>query len=151
MNKMLEAVKSPADLAELPFLARAQLASAAAWSPNPQNPPLYLDLPTHAGEPRPDVLAKWAANAPLAFMDQYIGNLRRYHAIALEVGDQDGLRPDTAKLHDALDAYGIVNSFEVYAGDHTNKLGERFQNHVLPFFSANLCFKKACRDSGSQE
>ena len=78
-------------------MARAQLASAAAWSPNPGNPPFYLDLPTRDGEPQPDVLAKWAANAPLAFIDQYVGNLRRYRGIALDVGDQDGLRTDTGK------------------------------------------------------
>src|ERR1700730_13312877 len=44
--KSLEALKAPADSAGLPFFARAMLASAAAWSPNPKNPPLYLDLPT---------------------------------------------------------------------------------------------------------
>src|SRR5580698_549780 len=44
--KSLEAVKTPADSANLQFFARATLASAAAWSPDPKNPPLYLDLPT---------------------------------------------------------------------------------------------------------
>lgn len=145
MSKMLEEVKSSADSAKLPFYARAQLASAAAWSPNPKNPPLFLDLPTKDGEPQPEVLAKWAANAPLAFIDQYIGNLRRYDAIALDVGDQDGLRTDTGKLHQVLDSYSIANTFEVYPGDHTNRLGDRLQNHVLPFFSNSLCFKAGCR------
>ena len=42
------------------------------------------------------MLAKWAANAPLAFVDQYIRNLRQYRAIAIDVGDQDGLRVDAA-------------------------------------------------------
>jgi S-formylglutathione hydrolase FrmB len=145
MSKALEEVKSPADSAKLPFFARAQLAAAAAWSPNPKNPPLFLDLPTQAGEAQADVLARWAANAPLAFIHQYIGNLRRYDAISIDVGDQDGLRTDTAKLRDVLDSYGIGNTFEMYAGDHTNKLGDRFQNHVLPFFGAHLCFKAGCR------
>jgi hypothetical protein len=63
-----------------------------AWSPNPKNPPFYLDLATKDGTPRPEVLARWAANAPLAFVDQYIGELRTYKAIAMDVGDQDGLR-----------------------------------------------------------
>jgi S-formylglutathione hydrolase FrmB len=144
-DKMLEEIKSPADSAKLPFMARAQLAAAAAWSPNPKNPPLFLDLPSKGGETQPDVLARWAANAPLAFIHQYTSNLRRYRGIALDVGDQDGLRTDTGKLHDVLDAYGIANTFEIYPGTHTSKLGERFQNHVLPFFSANLCFTKDCR------
>ncbi len=144
MDKVLEAVKTPEDSARLPFFPRAQLATAAAWSPNPKNPPLYLDLPTKDGQPQPDVLAKWTANSPLAFIDQYIGNLRRYRAIALDVGDQDGLRVDTGKLHDVLDKYGIVNAFEVYPGTHTSKVADRFQNHVMPFFSQNLCFQTRC-------
>src|SRR5579872_5766198 len=42
-DEALAAVKTPEDSAKLPFGLRAQLASAAAWSPNPKNPPLYLD------------------------------------------------------------------------------------------------------------
>src|SRR5579871_746053 len=113
-EKALEAVKTPADSAALPFGLRAQLASAAAWSPNPKKPPLYLDLPSENGTVRQDVIAKWAANAPLAFVDQYIGNLRQYRAIAMDVGDQDGLRVDAGKFHDILDNYGIANTFEIY-------------------------------------
>jgi len=140
-EKALEAVKTPEDSAKLGFFQRAQLASAAAWSPDPQNPPLYLDLPLTA---QPDILAKWAANAPFAFIDQYIPGLRQYRAIAIDVGDQDGLRVDAAKLHDALDKYGIANSFEVYSGTHTSRVADRFQNHALPFFSQNLCFQTGC-------
>jgi enterochelin esterase-like enzyme len=144
VEKSLEAVKTPADSATLPFFARAQLASAAAWSPDPKNPPLYLQLPTRGGEAQADVLAKWAANAPLAFLDQHVGSLRRYRAIAIDVGDQDRLRADAQKLHDALDRYGIAHSFEVYAGTHTSKMADRFQNRVMPFFSQGLCAKADC-------
>lgn len=145
LEKTLEAVKTPADSAGLSFFPRAQLATAAAWSPNPQNPPLYLDLPAKGGAPQPEVLAKWAANAPLAFVDQYIGNLRQYRAIAIDVGDQDGLRTDAGKLHDVLDKYGIANRFEIYPGTHTSRVADRFQNHVMKFFSQNLCAQDGCR------
>jgi len=138
IDSVLQTVKTPEQSASLPFFARAQLASAAAWSPNPKNPPLYLDLPVQNGTPQPDVLAKWAANAPLAFVDQYIGNLRLYRSIAMDVGDKDGLKVDAGKLHDVLDRYGIANSFEIYAGTHTSDVADRFQNHVLPFFSEHL-------------
>ncbi len=143
-EKALEAVKSPADSAKLPFGLRAQLASAAAWSPNPKNPPLYLDLPTKNGVVDAEVIAKWAANAPLAFVDQYVGNLRQYRAIAIDVGDQDGLKAGAAKLHEILDRYGIANSFEIYSGTHTSALADRFQNHVMPFFGKNLCAGAGC-------
>ena len=139
----LAAVKTPADSAKLPFGLRAQLASAAAWSPNPKNPPLYLDLPI--GDNEQAVLAKWAANAPLAFIDQYIAGLRQYRAIAIDVGDQDGLRVDAGKLHDVLDQYGIANTFEVYPGTHTSAVAVRFQEHVMPFFSRTLSFEPVKR------
>jgi S-formylglutathione hydrolase FrmB len=145
VDKALEAVKTPEDAAKLPFFPRAQLASAAAWSPDPKNPPLFLDLPTKDGQPQPDVIARWTANAPLAFIDQYIDNLRKYHSISIDVGDQDGLRGDTVKLHEVLDKYGVTNSFEIYPGTHTSEVADRFQNHVLLFFSQNLCFEANCR------
>jgi enterochelin esterase-like enzyme len=144
-EKELESVKTPADATGLSFFARAQLASAAAWSPDPKIPPLYLDLPSKDGVPQPNVIAKWAANAPLALIDQYIGNLRQYRGIAIDVGDQDGLRIDASKLHDVLDNYGMANSFEIYHGTHTSAVADRFQNHVIPFFSRNLCATENCK------
>ena len=145
MAKALEAATKPEDSGKLAFFTRATMATAAAWSPDPKNPPLYLDLPTKDGQPQPEVLAKWTANAPLALIDQYIDSLREFHGISLDVGDQDSLRVDTAKLHDVLDKYGIANSFEVYSGTHTSKVADRMQNHVIPFFSRNLCFEAGCR------
>jgi hypothetical protein len=139
------AAQSPADLpAQSPGFASAQFATAAAWTHDPKNPPLYFDLPTKDGVPVPEIQAKFAANAPLAFVDQYIGNLKQYRAIAMDVGDQDGLRVDAGKLHDILDEYGIANRFEIYPATHTSALADRFQNHVMPFFSKNLCFSVEC-------
>lgn len=145
MEKALAAVKTPADSATLPFGLRAQLATAAAWSPNPKNPPLYLDLPTKDGVAQPDVLARWTANAPLAFVHQYIGNLKMYRGISMDVGDQDGLKNDATKLHEVMDTYGIANSFEIYSGTHTSAVAVRFQNYVMPFFSKNLCSGTNCQ------
>jgi hypothetical protein len=145
-EKKIASAKSPADAAALlPGFGAAQLATAAAWAPNPKNPPLYLDLPTKNGDPVPEIQAKMTANSPLAFVDQYIGNLKQYRAISMDVGDQDGLRFDATKLHGILDSYGIVNGFEIYSGTHTSAVADRFQNHVLPFFSKNLCFQAGCR------
>jgi enterochelin esterase-like enzyme len=145
-EKKAAAAKSPADLAaQSPGFASAPFATAAAFAPDPKNPPLYFDLPTKNGEPQPDIVAKFDANAPLAFVDQYIGNLRQYRAIAEDVGDQDGLRFDTQKFHEILVSYGITNGFEIYHGTHTSAVADRFQNHVLPFFSKNLCATENCK------
>lgn len=145
-EKKLAEVTSPADAAsKFPGFGAAQLATAAAWAPDPKNPPLYFDLPTKDGVPVPEIQAKYAANAPLVFVDQYIGNLKQYRAIAMDVGDKDGLRVDAGKLHDIFDKYGIANSFEIYPGTHTSAVADRFQNHVMPFFSKNLCFTAGCK------
>jgi pimeloyl-ACP methyl ester carboxylesterase len=144
LAKAIAAMTSPADSAGLPFGLRAQLASAAAWAPNPKNPPLYLDLPIKDGVPQPEVIAKFTANSPLAFVDQYIAGLRRYNGISIDVGDQDGLKAGAGKLHEILDSYGIENRFEIYPGTHTSAVAVRFQNYVMPFFSKHLCFSAKC-------
>ena len=116
------------------------LAEGAAWSPNPGNPPLYLDLPVKDGQLQPDVIAKWAANAPLAMVGQYIPNLKKYHAIAMEVGTKDGLRASNKQLEEMFTKFGVTHTYEEYEGDHTNKVFERIETNVLPFFSKNLSF-----------
>jgi len=141
-EKAVRALKSPADSAALPWYVHPQLAFAAAWSPDPKRPPLYFDLPLDNGMALPEVLAKWSANEPLVFIDQYIGNLREYRAIAIDVGDQDPLRFDAGKLHGILGGYGITNSFTIYRGTHTSAVAYRFQDQVLPFFGRTLCFER---------
>jgi enterochelin esterase-like enzyme len=139
----LSALPSAAASSSLPFGLRGTLALAAAWSPNPARPPLYLDLPVDSsGKERPEILAKWAANAPLAFLDQYVFKVRRYRAIAMDVGDKDSLVEDTRRLHEALKAQGIPSTFEIYEGTHTSHVAFRIQEHVLPFFGKNLSFTR---------
>jgi S-formylglutathione hydrolase len=95
-----EAIRTIDDFNKADFGTKAQFASAAVWSPNPKNPPFYFDLPTKNGEIQSLVLAKWAANAPLAMVDQYMGNLKRLHAIAFDAGDKDTSIAETIKTLD---------------------------------------------------
>lgn len=134
-------VRTIEDAQKLGWLQRATLAAAAAWSPNPARAPLYLDLPFGDEAQRADVLTRWAANAPLAFVDQHVADLKRYKAIGLDVGDKDGLATDTATLHGKLASYGIAHDYEVYDGDHTNRVAVRMQDKVIPFFSRHLAFE----------
>jgi enterochelin esterase-like enzyme len=117
-------------------------AEAAAWSPNPNNAPFYIDFPVTPGvQPRPEIVAKWSANLPLAFIDQYRKNLQRLRAIAFDVGDQDDYAhiPLGAKqLDQVLTQYQIPHTFEEYQGTHTSRIPERIEMNVLPFFSKNL-------------
>jgi S-formylglutathione hydrolase FrmB len=115
-------------------------AEAAAWSPNPNNPPNYFDLPVENGQAKPLIVAKWIANSPLAMLDQYVSNLKKYRAIAGDVGTADGLMASNKQLAEALTSFGINHTFETYEGNHTNRIGERIEMKVLPFFSQNLNF-----------
>jgi len=94
------------------------------------------------GKVVPDVVARWAANAPLAMIDQYIGNLKVLHAIAIDVGDKDGLAASNKELSRILTDNGVANTFETYDGDHTNHIADRVGAKVIPFFSSNLSFEK---------
>jgi S-formylglutathione hydrolase FrmB len=118
--------------------ANALSAQAAAWAPNPDNPPDYFDLPTKNGEIDPLVAGKWLANSPLLLVDQYVPSLKRYRAIALDVGNRDPLGADNVKLDAELTRLRIQHGYELYDGDHTNRVKERFAAKVLPFFSQHL-------------
>jgi S-formylglutathione hydrolase len=135
-----EAVHSPADLANADRGLITTMAEAAAWSPNPKNPPFFVDLLSKDGKLQPAVVARWAANAPLAMLDQYVPNLKKLHAIGIDVGDKDGLAASNTEMSRILTQYGIANDFETYDGDHTNRIATRVETKVLPFFSHNLVF-----------
>ena len=115
-------------------------ALAAAWAPNPKNPPNYFDLPVVDGQPQPLVIAKFAANSPFAMLPQYVTNMKKYKAIMLDVGLQDGLAGQNRQLVEWLENLGIPHTFETYEGDHSNKVVERLETRVLPFFTKNLSF-----------
>lgn len=124
------------------FGTRIVFASAAAWSPNPDRPPFYVDLPIQDGRLDPVVLAKWTANRPLVTIDQNISNLKKLKAIGFDAGDKDrGIAESIRQLDAVLNVYGIKHSFEIYDGDHTNKVADRMAGHMLRFFGANLLFE----------
>jgi S-formylglutathione hydrolase len=135
-----EAITSP-EQAKDNRAAQGTLARAAAWAPNPANPPLFLDLPTKDGAVRPEVAVKWAANSPVALLDQYVPNLRQYKAIAMDVGLQDSLITSNRVFEEALTRFGLTHTFETYEGDHSNHVADRLEQKVLPFFSQQLAFE----------
>jgi S-formylglutathione hydrolase len=135
-----EELRTDEELSKADFFTKAYFASAAAWSPNPKHPPRYLDLPWENGAFQPMVAEKWAANAPAVMIDQYVPSLKSLHAIALDVGTKDFLAASVQAFEQILTAYGIRHSFETYDGDHLNRIEERLQTKVLPFFASNLSF-----------
>jgi S-formylglutathione hydrolase FrmB len=136
-----EALKTREAVAELRYPNKATFARAAAWSPNPNNPPFFFDLPVKNGVPQPAIQAKWLANSILAMIDQYTTSLRRHKAIQFDVGLEDGLLGVNQQLDALLTQAGIAHRFETYDGGHNNRVFERIETRVLPFFSANLRFE----------
>jgi enterochelin esterase-like enzyme len=118
--------------------ANAPKAQAAAWAPNPKNAPDFFDLPTKDGQLQPLIAAKFLANSPLVMLDQYVPALKSMKAIALDVGDQDNLAGSNRQLDESLTRLEVAHTFEVYEGDHGNRVGQRFETKLLPFFSKLL-------------
>jgi S-formylglutathione hydrolase FrmB len=122
--------------------ANAGSAQAAAWAPNPDNPPDYFDLPVVDGVVQPLVVARYLANSPLVMVDQYVPALKQYEAIAIDVGDADGLAASNRDLDAALTRLGVPHTFEVYDGDHGNRVATRFNAEVMRFFGDTLVFPR---------
>ena len=136
-------VGSDADISAADFLAKAMLASAAAWSPDPRNPPLYITLPLENGQLKQEILMRWAANSPLVLVHQYIPALKSYRGLFVDAGDKDtGIAANVRELHGVLDTYGIAHGYEIYDGDHLNRIEQRLTEKVLPFFAERLHFAK---------
>jgi S-formylglutathione hydrolase len=90
------------------------------------------------GKVRPEIVAKWVANAPLEMVPQYVANLQKYYSIGIEVGTKDSLYGSNVQLHNLLTKLNIRHVFEEYDGDHTNRVKERIERNTLPFFARYL-------------
>jgi S-formylglutathione hydrolase len=119
-------------------------AEAAAWSPDP-NKPLFFDQLNENGVYNGAVGAKWMANSPLVMANFYVANLKKFKAIAMDVGLQDTLAGSNKDMDALLTSLGIAHTYETYEGDHTNHVKDRFEQKVLPFFTTNLTFSAAKR------
>lgn len=103
----------------------------------------YLDLPVKDGKLQPQVLQKGDANRPLNSLDLYIYNIRQLKAIGFDAGDKDaGIAESIKTLDKKLNKYGIQHSFEIYEGDHINRVAKRIESKMLPFFAENLSFEQ---------
>lgn len=144
-----ETVASAQKLASVPFETsakadfgtRAGLASAVAWSPAPDKPPYYADFPIKDGAVDNGVLARWAANSPLALVPSHVWALKSLTAIGADVGDKDGLVTDDTAIHDELTRFGIKHDWAIYPGNHVSGIAQRFDTVVLPFFAKHLAQK----------
>ena len=106
------------------------------------NPPLFLDLPTKNGEVQPAVAVKWAANSPVAMLDQYVPNLKTLKGIALDIGLQDSLITSNQVLVEALKRFGVRTRSRPTRATTGTGFPQRLEEKVLPFSRITLSFEQ---------
>ena len=125
------------------FNADLDIATAAIYSPDVSNPPLYLDFPyRREGDSLvvvDSVAARWR-DTPIALVPRYVTTLKKT-AIAFDAGTRDGF-PDipanVTRLDSLFTSLGIAHTAELYDGDHISGIRARLEKKALPFFSERL-------------
>lgn len=130
--------------------ANAVVAIGRAFSPNPNKPPFYADLPyTYEGDNlivKYKVLDLWNKNLPNKMIKNYVSNLKSLKAIKLDWGRNDFFThiPSTCRtFSEKLDEFDINHFAEEYNGSHIDKIytdDGRFIGDMLPFFNTYLKF-----------
>jgi S-formylglutathione hydrolase len=140
--KVAIALKDRSEYARAGFTANLLYAMAAAYSPNPERPPFFADLPYRLeGDSLvavPDVLSKW--RGPLAMAASHIDALKRLE-IAFDAGDADALTDipvNVRALDSLLTAHRVAHMAEIYSGTHGSRIRSRIETRVFPFFSRAL-------------
>ena len=131
---------TPDEIANAQFGELAAVSTLATWSPDPRDEGfLKVDTGLRAdGTLDPLVNQRLAANSPLVLLPQYLPALRSLEGFAMDIGDADFLLEGNAQFRAELDRFGIAYDFELYEGDHGNRIRERIRTQVLPFFAEHL-------------
>lgn len=104
---------------------------SACYSPNPDRPPYYVDLPVAfpSGELIQEVWDRWLSFDPVVNCHDRLANLRKLSGILLDVGSKDdynlqwGHRLLSHHLHEA----GVVHEARENTGNHGGRARERYQ------------------------
>lgn len=146
--KELSAIKTQEEL-NRSYFGRVMVAFGKSWSPNPDKPPFYCDLPFeyHGDElvVNQAALEKWYDNMPLHMIDDNLDNLNKLKAIKLDWGRNAGDRftIQCEMFSQRLENVGIAHFAEEYIGTHGNNIytkDGRVPNQMLPFFNFYLDF-----------
>jgi hypothetical protein len=113
------------DMSELVY------AYSATYSPNPENPPFYVDLPVAfpSGELIQEVWDRWLSFDPVVNWRGRLDNLRRLRGILLDVGTSDNyhLQWGHRLLSHHLRESEIVHEYTENTGNHGGRSRERIQ------------------------
>lgn len=132
--------------------ANAVVAAGRAFSPNPNNPPFYADLPyTYDGDNlvvHEKVMDLWNKNLPSEMVKDYVSSLKSLTAIKLDWGWDDfftHIPPTCRSFSEQLKELGLNHFAEEYNGSHMDKVyteNGRVLNDMLPFFDTYLKFEE---------
>jgi S-formylglutathione hydrolase FrmB len=115
-----------------------------AFSPNPERPPFYVDLPYALVDgklqPAEPGFSKWLESFPVNMVEKYRSNLTKLRGLKFDSGYEDEfthIPPTARELSTKLTSLGIEHVFEEYNGDHRNRMwgrNGRVATEVLPYF-----------------
>jgi len=71
-------------------------------------------------------------------LEKHAVNLNAFYAIAIDIGRADPAVEPNRQLHASMTKLRIAHTFEEYDGDRSNRLRERIEWNVLPYFARNL-------------
>lgn len=129
----------------LGLYGQAVISAAASFSPNPDHPPFLVDLPFESvgGELKQveGIWQRWLIHDPVAMVAEGQVRTQELAAIHFDCGTADEVLVDSRAYADALTAAGVAHVFETYDGGHLNRIAERVETRMLPFFSAELEFE----------
>ena len=131
---------TPEQVEAAEFGELAAVSTLATWSPDPTDEgflKVYTGL-KEDGTLDPLVNYRLAANSPLVLLPQYLPALKSLDGFAMDIGDKDFLLEGNRLFRAELDRFGIEYDFELYEGDHGNRIAERIRTEVLPFFGEHL-------------
>ncbi|MEZ5069929.1 MAG: alpha/beta hydrolase-fold protein [Bacteroidales bacterium] len=132
------------------YFPKVIVAFARSWSPNPDNPPFYCDIPFgYRGEElvvHKEVLEKWNRNLPVHMIEDNLENLQQLRAFKMDwgrnAGDRFTLQCDM--FSQRLENAGIPHFAEEYIGTHGSGIytrDGRIPQQMLPFFDLYLDFE----------
>jgi S-formylglutathione hydrolase FrmB len=131
---------TPEQVAAAGFSQLASVSTLATWSPDPADDGFLKVFTGLRADSTIDPLAnqRIAANSPLVLIPQYLPALNGLEGFAMDIGDKDFLLDGNAQFRAELDRFGVAYQFELYEGDHGNRIAERIRAQVLPFFARHL-------------
>ena len=120
---------------------------SAAFSPNPDRPPFFVDFPYELNNDTlrklPEVRKRWQAFNLVNMVSSQRSNLQRLKAIGFDCGTSDANITANRALANALSGEEISFVYEEYEGTHGNQIRNRMAKKVLPFFSENLGYSNS--------